>query len=137
MAAQRREIVPGHARDAVVGIADERTRVYGKEWMLGPERLRQLARHRQHTNRPWTMTTGSPEPVLRCWSVVFPFRGANWSSDRRVFDALKDRHWVCTGEPSAFYVMHEGDRNHADRMKYLRESQAAEPRPSASGAPSG
>jgi hypothetical protein len=63
--------------------------------------------------------------VLRCWSAAFPFRGANWSSDRRVFDALKERRWVCTGEPSAFYVMHPGDRNHADRMKYLRESQAS------------
>jgi hypothetical protein len=65
------------------------------------------------------------EPVLRCWSVVFPFRGANWSSDRRVFDALKDRRWACTGEASAFYVMHQGDLNHADRVKYLRERRGA------------
>jgi hypothetical protein len=75
------------------------------------------------------------EPVLRCWSAAFPFRGANWSSDRRVFDALKDRSWVCTGEPSAFYVMHEGDRNHAERMKYLRESEANLPPASGSLGP--
>jgi glycosyl transferase family 2 len=74
------------------------------------------------------------DPVLRCWSQVFPFRGASWSSDRRVFDALKDRRWVCTGEPSAFYVMHPGDRNHADRMKYLRKSQA-EAAEASTGAP--
>ncbi len=65
------------------------------------------------------------EPVLRCWSQVFPFRGETWSSDRTVFDALKDRRWACTGQPSAFYVIHPGDRNHADRIKYLRESQAS------------
>ena len=64
----------------------------------------------------------SCDPVLRCWSAVFPFRGQNWSSDRRVFDALKDRRWVCTGEPSAFYVMSPKDLNHQERLRYLREA---------------
>ncbi len=63
------------------------------------------------------------DPVLRCWSAVFPFRGKNWSSDRRVFDALKDRRWICTGKPSAFYVMSPKDLNHQERMRYLREAR--------------
>jgi hypothetical protein len=64
------------------------------------------------------------EPVLRCWSTTFPYRGATWSSDRAVFDALRHRRCVSTGKPTAFYAMHRADRNHADRLKYLRESQA-------------
>ena len=74
------------------------------------------------------------EPVLRCWSVQFPFRGSNWSSDRSVFDALRHRRWIGTGAASAFYVMHPTDRNHADRMKYLRERQAGPPPASQAGA---
>jgi hypothetical protein len=74
------------------------------------------------------------EPVLRCWSAQFPFRGTNWSSDRTVFDALRHRRWICTGEPSAFYVVHQDDRNHADRMKYLHESQGGVKPPTGSGA---
>ena len=77
----------------------------------------------------------SCEPVLRCWSAVFPFRGQNWSSDRRVFDALKNRRWICTGEPTAFYVMSQKDLSHHDRMRYLRESQAGARHPSADEAP--
>jgi len=73
------------------------------------------------------------EPVLRCWSAQFPFRGTNWSNDRTVFDALRHRRWICTGEPSAFYVVHQDDRNHADRMKYLHESQGGVEPPSGSG----
>jgi len=72
------------------------------------------------------------EPVLRCWSAQFPFRGTNWSSDRSVFDALRHRRWISTGEPSVFYAMHTHDRNHAERMKYLRENAAAQ-KPSAAG----
>jgi hypothetical protein len=74
------------------------------------------------------------EPVLRCWSAQFPFRGTNWSNDRTVFDALRHRRWICTGEPSAFYVVHQDDRNHADRMKYLHESQGGVKPPTGSGA---
>jgi hypothetical protein len=73
------------------------------------------------------------ESVLRCWSAQFPFRGTNWSSDRTVFDALRHRRWICTGEPSAFYVMHRDDCNHADRMKYLHENQGGVEPPSGSG----
>src|SRR5579885_3493148 len=71
------------------------------------------------------------EPVLRCWSAQFPFRGTNWSSDRSVFDALRHRRWISTGEPSVFYAMHTHDRNHAERMKYLRENAAARKPPAA------
>jgi len=76
------------------------------------------------------------EPVLRCWSTQFPFRGTNWSSDRAVFDALRHRRFICTSEPTAFYAMHRSDPNHAARLKYLQESQAAGSRPPGSRAPS-
>ena len=66
------------------------------------------------------------EPVLRCWSTQFPFRGKNWSSDRTVFDALRHRRWICTRKPTVFYAMHESDLNHAARMQYLSESRSAE-----------
>jgi hypothetical protein len=75
------------------------------------------------------------EPVLRCWSTQFPFRGTNWSSDRAVFDALRHRRWICTGKPTAFYAMHKSDPNHAARMKYLSQSQPNAQQPAASGAP--
>jgi hypothetical protein len=79
----------------------------------------------------------SCEPALRCWSVQFPYRGLNWSSDRSVFDALRHRRWVSTGEPSVFYAMHRSDRNHAERMKNLQAGGSEKFRSSDPGGSSG
>src|SRR5579885_570719 len=57
-----------------------------------------------------------------------PFLGPTGPApaDRGLFDQLRHRPWVCTGQPTSYYTMQATDTNHEIRMALIREFLARE-----------
>ena len=60
------------------------------------------------------------EPVLRHRSVSFMSSVGPAPSDRGLFDQLRHRPWVCTGQPTSYYTIQPSDTNHESRMELIR-----------------
>ena len=61
------------------------------------------------------------EPVLRHRSLTFMSPVGPAPSDRGVFDQLRHRPWVCTGQPTSYYTIQPSDTNHQSRMTLIRQ----------------
>jgi len=60
------------------------------------------------------------EPVLRHRSIPFVSAVGPTPSDRGLFDQLRHRPWVCTGQPTSYYTIQPSDTNHESRMELIR-----------------
>ena len=60
------------------------------------------------------------EAVLRHRSIPFMSAVGPAPSDRGLFDQLRHRPWVCTGQPTSYYTIQPSDTNHESRMELIR-----------------
>jgi hypothetical protein len=67
------------------------------------------------------------EPVLRHRSLPFMSAAAGLvPSDRGLFEQLRHRPWVCTGQPTSYYTIQPSDTNHESRMTMIRAFLASQ-----------
>ena len=60
------------------------------------------------------------EAVLRHRSIPFMSAVGPAPSDRGLFDQLRHRPWVCTGQPTSYYTIQPSDTNYESRMDLIR-----------------
>jgi len=75
------------------------------------------------------------EPVLRYRSIPFWTPAGTAPADRSLFDALRRRPSVCTGEATSFYTIQPSDPNHRGRMELINAHLASQGSAAAAGAP--
>lgn len=61
------------------------------------------------------------EPVLAQRTRTFMSPVGAAPSDRGVFEELRRRPWICTGQPTSYYTIQPSDANHESRMTLIRQ----------------